>query len=253
MSDTRIQNEIEHGKFLAEHNAGFIWNWETPAGRIRWNRRVNMLCSKILAGKKILELGCGTGYFTKELVKTGGNITAIDISPDLINVARSKVSAKNVEFRIENAYDMYFSDNQFDSIIGSSVLHHLDINRALKECFRVLRKGGTIYFTEPNMLNPQIALQKNIPWLKKKLGDSPDETAFFRWSLRMKLLNTGFNDVKIIPFDFLHPKIPPKLINLTQRFFILSRKNTYTKRDSRVFIYFCKKIKITFGFPKFLK
>ena len=37
------------------------------------------------------------------------------------------------------------------------------------------------------MLNPQIAIQKNIPWVKRKLGDSPDETAFFRWPLRRLL------------------------------------------------------------------
>jgi hypothetical protein len=41
-----------------------------------------------------------------------------------------------------------------------------------------LKSGGTIYFTEPNMLNPQIAIQKNVSWVKRKLGDSPDETAF---------------------------------------------------------------------------
>ena len=59
-----------------------------------------------------------------------------------------------------------------------------EIEEALRDIYRVLKPGGTIYFTEPNMLNPQIAMQKNIPWIKRKLGDSPDETAFFRWPLR---------------------------------------------------------------------
>ena len=68
-------------------------------------------------------------------------------------------------------------------------------------------------FTYEIMLNPQIAIQKNVPWVKRKLGDSPDETAFFRWPLRRLLEQTGFHDVRIDPFDFLHPKTPIALIN----------------------------------------
>lgn len=62
------------------------------------------------------------------------------------------------------------------------------------------------------MLNPQIAIQKNVPWVKRKLGDSPDETAFFRWRLRRLIRETGFGDVRIDPFDFLHPKTPQFLV-----------------------------------------
>src|SRR5437867_2585065 len=39
----RIAKEIQHGRFLAEHGAGEIWNWESPAGKLRWARRVKML------------------------------------------------------------------------------------------------------------------------------------------------------------------------------------------------------------------
>ena len=63
------------------------------------------------------------------------------------------------------------------------------------------------------MLNPQIAIQKNIPWIKRKLGDSPDETAFFRWPLRRLLEQTGYRDIRIDPFDFLHPKTPVAVID----------------------------------------
>jgi hypothetical protein len=82
----------------------------------------------------------------------------------------------------------------------------------------VLKPGGTIFFTEPNMLNPQIAVQKNVPWIKRKLGDSPDETAFFRWRLQCLLEQTGYRNVRIDPFDFLHPKTPVRLINRVNTF-----------------------------------
>jgi SAM-dependent methyltransferase len=161
----------------------------------------------------ILEIGCGTGYFTRELTRLGADIVAIDVSPDLLEIAKAKYSAPNVRYEIQNAYALTYNDSMFDSVVGSSILHHLEIEEALREIYRVLKPGGTIYFTEPNMLNPQIALQKNVPWIKRKLGDSPDETAFFRWPLRRLFEQTGYRDVRIDPFDFLHPKTPVPLID----------------------------------------
>jgi ubiquinone/menaquinone biosynthesis C-methylase UbiE len=213
----RLENEIEHGKFLLENEAGEIWNWESPAGKKRWERRVKMLCENLTHNLNVLELGCGTGYFTKELAKTEAKITAIDISPELLENAKSKIQSDKINFVLGNACDMPFSDNEFDIALGSSVLHHLDIDSAIKEVFRVLNKGGRIRFTEPNMLNPQIALQKNIPYVKKLLGDSPDETAFFRWRLKKKLLDAGFTSVKAVPFDFLHPKTPKVFIKTMEK------------------------------------
>ena len=209
----RITKEIQHGRFLAKHGAGEIWNWESPAGKLRWARRVKMIGGHLKPGMTILELGCGTGSFTGELARSGVDITAIDVSPELLEIARANSSAPNVRYEIQNAYALTYSDATFDSIVGSSILHHLEIEEALREIYRVLKPGGTIYFTEPNMMNPQIAIQKNVPWIKRRLGDSPDETAFFRWSLRRLLEQTGYGDIQIEPFDFLHPKTPVPLID----------------------------------------
>src|ERR1700747_211147 len=209
----RIAKEIQHGRFLAEHGAGEIWNWESPAGKVRWARRVKMLSSHLGPGMSVLELGCGTGYFTRELARSGAEIVAIDVSPELLEIARANCSAPNVRYEIQNAYALSYPDAVFDSVVGSSVLHHLEIEEALREIYRVLKPGGTIYFTEPNMLNPQIAIQKNVPWVKRKLGDSPDETAFFRWPLRRGLEQSGYRDVRIVPFDFLHPHTPVPMVD----------------------------------------
>jgi SAM-dependent methyltransferase len=218
----RITKEIQHGRFLAEHGAGEIWNWESPAGKLRWKRRVQMLSDHLRPGMRILEIGCGTGYFTRELTRRGADIVAIDVSPDLLEIAKANSSAPNVRYEIQNACALTYSDATFDSVVGSSILHHLEIEDALREIYRVLKPAGTIYFTEPNMLNPQIAIQKNVPWIKRRLGDSPDETAFFRWSLRRLLEQAGYGDIQIDPFDFLHPKTPIPLIdrlNALGRFF----------------------------------
>lgn len=216
MHDTRLRNEILHGKKIAA-SAGEVWNWETPAGRKRWARRVSMLTCGITPDMDVLEVGCGTGYYTRELAKTGARIKAIDISPDLLTVARRDVPAERVTFCIENAYELSFPDGIFDVVVGSSVLHHLETRKALRELYRVLKPGGEFRFTEPNMLNPQIALQKNIPWLKERLGDSPDETAFFRWQMAGLLREAGFVEVVVEPFDFLHPAVPASLVTMVER------------------------------------
>jgi SAM-dependent methyltransferase len=166
----------------------------------------------------VLELGCGTGYFTRELARSGADITAIDVSPELLEIAGANCSAPNVRYEIQNASALSYPGGMFDAVVGSSVLHHLEIEEALREIYRVLKPTGTIYFTEPNMLNPQIAIQKNVPWVKRKFGDSPDETAFFRWPLRRLLEITGFRDVRIDPFDFLHPKTPIAVIDRLNAF-----------------------------------
>lgn len=172
-----------------------------------------MLSSHLKPGMTVLELGCGTGSFTRELARSGAEVVAIDVSPELLEIANANCSAPNVQYQIQNAYALSYPEGAFDSIVGSSVLHHLEIEAAIRDMYRVLRPGGSIYFTEPNMLNPQIAIQKNVPWVKRKLGDSPDETAFFRWPLQQLLEQIGFRDVRIDPFDFLHPKTPSFLIH----------------------------------------
>jgi len=211
-ADRRLQNEVEHAIHLLRHGPGELWGWEGEAGRTRLKRRVNMLTSHISAGMKVLEIGCGIGYFTTELAKTGAGVTAIDISPDLLAEAKKNIKSENVIFKEENAYALSFAANSFDSIIGSSVLHHLDIEKAIAEFHRVLKVGGSVYFTEPNMVNPQLILQKNVPFLRRMAGESPDETALCRWKILKILSSAGFRRVSVQPFDFLHPKTPRALI-----------------------------------------
>ena len=149
MLDQRILNEIEHGRKIVGQ-AGEIWGWETPAGKVRWMRRVKLLTSHITPYSKVLEIGCGTGYFTRELLKTGADILAIDISPDLLSKARNNINTSNVEFRQENAYELSsIPDDSFDAVMGSSVLHHLEVDRVLAQFHRVLKTKGTLTSPSP--------------------------------------------------------------------------------------------------------
>src|SRR5213075_2761778 len=112
----RVAKEIRHGRFLAKQGAGEIWNWESPAGKLRWARRVKMIGGHLKPGMTILELGCGAAYFTKELARSGADIVAIDVSIDLLEIAKANCSAPNVRYEIQNAYKMSYPDAVFDFV-----------------------------------------------------------------------------------------------------------------------------------------
>ncbi len=213
MNSTRIENEIKHGQKIKQ-SAEDIWGWGSDAGKIRAERRANFFIerSKMTQEQLVLEIGCGTGLFTEKISKTGAKIIATDISDDLLSIARKK-NIPNTTFQLADAHKLNFSDNFFDVVFGSSILHHLEMEKSLKEIYRVLKPGGKIVFAEPNMLNPQILIQKNIPFIKRWLGDSPDETAIVRWSFSKLLKKLNYRDVEIFPYDFLHPFTPKLMIN----------------------------------------
>jgi 2-polyprenyl-3-methyl-5-hydroxy-6-metoxy-1,4-benzoquinol methylase len=214
MPTQRAQNEIEHGKKLVEGSAEWTWGWQSPAGQVRARRRGELIARAARLGphSRVLEVGCGTGLFTEMFASTGAQVLAVDISPELLEKARARgLPAGRVRF-LAQAFEDCDVYGPFDAVVGSSVLHHLEVEQSLRKIHALLRPGGTLAFAEPNMLNPQIFVQKNIPCVKRWLGDSPDETAFVRWRLRSLLGRIGFTGVRITPVDWLHPSTPRWLI-----------------------------------------
>jgi ubiquinone/menaquinone biosynthesis C-methylase UbiE len=215
---SRAEHEIAHGRKLSEGGAEQIWGWGTPAGQVRFQRRAGWIIEHagLRSGMQALEIGCGTGNFTGAFAFSGAEILALDISEDLLEKARARHLPGSVRF-VCQPFETLDMPAAFDAVIGSSVLHHLDIHSALAAIFRLLKPGGVMAFAEPNMLNPQIMIQKNIPWIKKRMGDSPDETAFFRGQMRTLLRKAGFEQIEVTPLDWLHPAIPPAAIGFFQK------------------------------------
>lgn len=104
-------------------------------------------------GKTVLEYGCGDGCNTLALAKRGANVKALDISPELIEVARKRLEVNGVnsgvEFIVGSAHDIPLPDESVDIVFGMAILHHLDLALSAKEVRRVLRKGGRAIFEEP--------------------------------------------------------------------------------------------------------
>ena len=127
-------------------------------------------------GKDILIPGCGFNYAPLILYMRGGSITALDISIKSLLLSKlyaSNYSCEGVKFILSDAHFIPLKDNSFDIIYVVKTLHHLGINRALKEMFRVLRPGGKIILIEPLSGHPLIGLYRKLTPFKRTSTEHP--------------------------------------------------------------------------------
>jgi SAM-dependent methyltransferase len=219
MSERR-DREREFFDGLAERHGYAWWGSQTAAGQRREKKRAQFALAwlDLRPGRRVLEIGCSTGGFSRHFAATGADIVATDVSPKLIELARGWNESPNLRFEVEDAAALSFPDGSFDAVMGNAILHHLDLTVVLPELRRVLRGGGRVYFAEPNMLNPHVWTVLNVAAVRRRQKEiSPDETAFCRWRLHAAFAEHGFEDVTVRPFDFLHPATPMRMIPLVER------------------------------------
>jgi ubiquinone/menaquinone biosynthesis C-methylase UbiE len=97
-------------------------------------------------GKKVLDLGCGTGRHAAVLKRKGARVWGIDISPKMVGIARSEV--KGVEFRVGDACRLPYKPNSFDVVVAGLVVEHFrDLGKAFRQVRRVLKPKGTFIFS----------------------------------------------------------------------------------------------------------
>ncbi|MBU1229145.1 MAG: methyltransferase domain-containing protein [Proteobacteria bacterium] len=213
--------EMAHGSMLASTETEQVWGWASPAGQCRVRARIEWLTKvcRLGAGVEALECGCGTGIFTRELAKTGASITAADISEDLLAIARQRLAVPNVRFVNANLESPgAVPDQMFDALLGVSVLHHLNLEKALPVLASKLRPGGRFAFSEPNLANP---INKHLLFVddeekRRRHGISPTEQAFLRSELAEIFRRHGFHVAEVAYKDFLHPSTPRPLIPLVK-------------------------------------
>jgi ubiquinone/menaquinone biosynthesis C-methylase UbiE len=218
----RSQEEADHFDRLAQATAEIWWGSVTAAGKERLRRRARLLADQLapLADPQVLELGCGVGAFSAPLLdeRPALRLIGVDVSTRSLAIAAERLRHHaSARFEEANALSLPYPADLFDAVVGNSVLHHLPLQPALAEARRVLKPGGLLWLSEPNMLNPQIAVEKNIKPIGRWLQNTPDETAFFRWPLAATLRRVGFTRVEVRPYDFLHPAVPAPLIRPVDR------------------------------------
>ena len=104
-------------------------------------------------GLKVLDFGCGNGENTILLAGRGARVLSMDIWTASVKVADARLEANDLsgaaDFFTGSAHDIPLPDESVDVVFGMAILHHLNLELAAPEVFRVLKKGGRAIFSEP--------------------------------------------------------------------------------------------------------
>ncbi|XP_055855053.1 ubiquinone biosynthesis O-methyltransferase, mitochondrial [Episyrphus balteatus] len=172
-------NPTTSPNFEVEHHSKLAAEWWDPAGQLKGLHAMNTIripfvrdglisagtvdselqhTTKVLKDKKILEVGCGGGILTESLARLHADIIAIDLSDELIKVAKQHLNdcspelTSRIQYRME-PLDIHVMDNleKYDAVVVSEVIEHIDNKPAfLTSCVDCLKPGGSIFITTLN-------------------------------------------------------------------------------------------------------
>lgn len=114
-------------------------------------------------GKRILDIGCGYGNFTKLISDMGPEkVVGIDVSEKMINLAKAKYSNKNITYNVMPAEKIDFNSNSFDVVISNLMLHYIeDISTLFAKINTILSKDGYLVFSAEH---PTSTASYNLGW-----------------------------------------------------------------------------------------
>ncbi len=113
-------------------------------------------------GQIVLDLACGTGFFSRELAQLGAKVIGVDVGKDLIDIAR-KNSTKSIDYVVSSADDLSFLlKNSVDAVLIVLALQNIEnVNGVLKECKRVLKEKGKVFLV---LNHPAFRVPKASDW-----------------------------------------------------------------------------------------
>lgn len=139
--------------------------WAAYIGLPVWIKKMLDLLGDV-EGKLVLDLGTGTGFLATLLALRGAKaVDGVDIAENQILTARMRARLNHVEdvvaFHVGCCENLEFPDGFFDLVVGSFVLHHLDLTRVVQEIHRVLKPSGRCVFLETSNRNRVLMLFRN--------------------------------------------------------------------------------------------
>jgi SAM-dependent methyltransferase len=120
----------------------------------------------LVAGKRVLDFGCGTGYGTHRLAPHCAEIVGVDISADAVAFAGSRYQAPNLEYRQIGRLPesrVPFDDASFDVVVSFQVMEHIwEVDAYVDELARLVRPSGTVMVVTPDRTTRLFRGQR--PW-----------------------------------------------------------------------------------------
>jgi SAM-dependent methyltransferase len=123
-----------------------------------------LVTGSLTENSRLLEYGCGMGESADFHSTLNCEFYGIDISPEAIKKAdeTARQLGFNATYLVADAENTALEEDSFDVIIGSGILHHLNLDNALAELSRITKKSGYCVFTEPLGYNPFINLFRRL-------------------------------------------------------------------------------------------
>lgn len=148
--DYHREHAKKHKDILAEP---FSWEVLKDPRRRWWNaywQMVSYLVASGVQGKQVLVMGCGFGEDALRLAKFGAQVSAFDLSPDSLRIARALAEREglSIDFEEMPAEQLRYPDASFDFILCRDILHHVDIPEAMREIVRVAKPGAQVVINE---------------------------------------------------------------------------------------------------------
>lgn len=128
-----------------------------------------------ISRKKVLEMGCGDGWISLRLAKSGVDVWACDISPKMIQLAKRYAEAAdlNIEFDTMVCEEMSYGDDFFDLVFMHFALHHCDIDATARQIRRVLKPGGKAVLVEDYAYHPLLRLYRLLTPARRTKHERP--------------------------------------------------------------------------------
>jgi SAM-dependent methyltransferase len=120
--------------------------------------------------RNALEIGCGTGTFVRLLTQRGSHVLALDLSPEMITLAKKQSQDyPNIDFQMADFMDYDLPDERYDNIVSIATLHHLPLENVLERIKPALSVGGTLLVLDlfepeglPDLLIAGVAVPVNL-------------------------------------------------------------------------------------------
>jgi ubiquinone/menaquinone biosynthesis C-methylase UbiE len=119
------------------------------------------------SGSRILDLGCGNGISSRLLNQADFDVVGTDISALFLEEAQEWENPK-LRYKVCDVLELPFENNSFDVICSNELIEHLpDVETALTEMIRVVRKGGKVVLSGPNLCSP---ITPFLDWIRMMFG-----------------------------------------------------------------------------------
>jgi ubiquinone/menaquinone biosynthesis C-methylase UbiE len=188
--------------------------------------------------ERCIDLGCGTGAFTRRLNAFHLQLTGVDISSRCIDFAKQKSSGE--AYTVGDLRNLEFASDSTDIIVYSGVLHHIPQRserfRALQEGLRILKPGGRLFAYDPNRASPSMWLYRSpqSPFYSKA-GKTENEVLLSRRDLLQELRSAGFTNIRVeglsgTTFRFVEGKTARAILPLYNMYEILLMLSPFQRR-----------------------